>query len=416
MKSTTEDIHVLEQIFEQFYAVGITGMGGVTRLGYSAEEDEMHRIFREIAEREGFQTYTDEVGNTYAANEISNREYYLIGSHLDSVVDGGRYDGVAGIIAGLMILKWAKENQLNIPLRVVAFRCEESSNFGRCTIGSGLITKRIGKTEVECLESRDGKSFAEIFKERGFSMDPAKIANVKQYLELHIEQGKVLEEYGMSVGIVTDIAGPRRFNVHIHGEAEHSGATPMNMRSDALCAASEFILEVERIGKDESHRGSVATVGVINAKPNVLNVTPGEVTLGIDLRGIEDESLELMEKRMREAVTYISAKRHIPFFVEKTSAATPIKLDAGMQKKLVDCAERLRITYKIMPSGAGHDAMAFAEITKAAMVFIPCCKGVSHNRNEFTSLESIYDGARVIYEYLKREGETYDLSEKRESH
>ena len=160
----------------------------------------------------------------------------------------------------------------------------------------------------------------------------------------------------------------------------------------------------------------MATVGVIHAKPNVLNVTPGEVTLGIDLRGIEDESLELMEKRMREAVTYISAKRHIPFFVEKTSAATPIKLDAGMQKKLVDCAERLRITYKIMPSGAGHDAMAFAEITKAAMVFIPCCKGVSHNRNEFTSLESIYDGARVIYEYLKREGETYDLSEKRESH
>ncbi|MBR4074690.1 MAG: Zn-dependent hydrolase, partial [Firmicutes bacterium] len=110
MKSTTEDIRVLEHIFEEFYAVGITGMGGVTRLGYSPEEDEMHNIFREIAEAEGFETYVDEVGNTYAANEISNREYYLIGSHLDSVVDGGRYDGVAGIIAGLMVLKWAKEN------------------------------------------------------------------------------------------------------------------------------------------------------------------------------------------------------------------------------------------------------------------------------------------------------------------
>ena len=410
MKSTTEDIRVLEHIFEQFYAVGITGMGGVTRLGYSPEEDEMHNIFRTIAEAEGFETYVDEVGNTYAANEISNREYYLIGSHLDSVVDGGRYDGVAGIIAGLMVLKWAKENNLNIPLRVVAFRCEESSNFGRCTIGSGLITKRIGRDHVECLEARNGKGFGEVFKERGFSMDPPKISNVKQYLELHIEQGKVLEEYGMSVGIVTDIAGPRRFNVHIHGEAEHSGATPMNMRSDALCAAAEFVLEVERIGKDESHRGSVATVGVIHASPNVLNVTPGEVTLGIDLRGIEEESLELMEKRMREAVNYISAKRHIPFFVEKLSEATPIKLDEGMQRRLVDCAERLRITYKVMPSGAGHDAMAFAEITRAAMVFIPCAKGVSHNHNEFTSLDSIYDGARVIYEYLKREGETYDIN------
>lgn len=418
MKSTTQDLQILEDIFEQFYPVGATSLGGVTRLGYSPEEDEMHAIFRQIAEEEGFQTYVDEVGNTYAANEAgspsANCEYYLIGSHLDSVVDGGRYDGVAGIIAGLMVMKWLKEQSIQLPLRVVAFRCEESSNFGRCTIGSGLITKRIGKPQVECLIAKDGSSFAQIFKERGLSMDPKRIADVKQYLELHIEQGKVLEEYGMKVGIVTNIAGPRRFNVHIHGEAEHSGATPMNMRSDALCAAAEFILEVERIGKDESHRDSVATVGVIDARPNVLNVTPGEVTLGVDLRGIDDDSLELMEKRMREATRYISAKRHIPFFVEKTSAATPIELDRGMQKKLIECAERLRVTYKVMPSGAGHDAMAFAEITRAAMVFIPCCKGVSHNRGEFTSLESIYDGARVIYEYLKEEGKSYDSGEKRE--
>jgi len=419
VQSTTEDLQILENIFEQFYSVGVTGLGGVTRLGYSPEEDEMHAIFRRIAEKEGFETYVDQVGNTYATNEAAGRsysgEYYLIGSHLDSVVDGGRYDGVAGIIAGLMVMKWLKENGIRLPLRVVAFRCEESSNFGRCTIGSGLITKRIGKAQVECLTSKDGESFAEIFKERGLSMDPEKISNVKQYLELHIEQGKVLEEYGMKVGIVTNIAGPRRFNVHIHGEAEHSGATPMNMRSDALCAAAEFIIEVERIGKDESHRSSVATVGVINARPNVLNVTPGEVTLGVDLRGIDEDSLELMEKRMREATHYISAKRHIPFFVEKTSEAKPIGLDPEMQKRLVECAERLRITYKVMPSGAGHDAMAFAEITRAAMVFIPCCKGVSHNRGEFTSLESIYDGARVIYEYLKEEGKNYDLGEKRES-
>lgn len=413
MKSRTEDMAILEDIFGSFYEVGTTEMGGVTRLGYSAEEDEMHRIFREIAEAEGLKTYVDEVGNTYAASEISNRDYYLIGSHLDSVVDGGRYDGVAGIIAGLMVLRWAKENGLELPIRVVAFRCEESSNFGRCTIGSGLITKRIGRREVEGLEAQDGRAFGEIFRERGLSMDPAKIQNVKQYLELHIEQGKVLEEYGMKVGIVTDIAGPRRFSIHIHGAAEHSGATPMNMRSDALCAAAEFILEVERIGKDESHRKSVATVGVINALPNVLNVTPGEVTLGVDLRGIEEDSLNVMEKRMREAVQYISAKRNIPFFVEKTSTAQPIGLDEGMRKKLAECAERLRVTYKIMPSGAGHDAMAFAEITKAAMVFIPCCKGVSHNRGEFTSLESIYDGAQVIYEYLKGEGAAYDSGEKR---
>lgn len=414
MMSSTEDIRILEDIFGQFYEVGTTEMGGVTRLGYSPEEDEMHRIFQRIAEQEGLQVYVDEAGNTFAANEVSNREYYLIGSHLDSVVDGGRYDGVAGIIAGLMAMRWMKEQGVRLPLRIAAFRCEESSNFGRCTVGSGLITKRIGKSQVEMMESRDGRLFRDIFKEKGLSMDPPQIANVKQYLELHIEQGKVLEEYGMRVGIVTDIAGPRRFNIHIHGEAEHSGATPMNMRTDALCAASEFILEVERIGKDESHRLSVATVGVINALPNVLNVTPGQVTLGVDLRGVDSDSLDLMEKRMREATKYISSKRNISFFVEQTSGAEPIRLDEGMQKRLAECAERLRVTYKIMPSGAGHDAMAFAEITKAAMVFIPCCKGISHNRNEFTALDSICDGARVIFEYLKGESEAYDFNQKRQ--
>lgn len=398
-----DDIKLLEEIFSDFYEIGVTDYGGVTRLGYSKEEDQMHGIFENISEKMGFKTYVDEVGNTYVADEISNKEYYLIGSHLDSVVNGGRYDGVAGIIAGLMILNWAKKDGLNLPIRLVAFRCEESSNFGRCTIGSGLITKRIGKKELENQESKEGISLGDIFKKRGLSLDPSKITNVKQYIELHIEQGKVLEEYGMRVGIVSDIAGPRRFNIHIHGESEHSGATPMNMRTDALCAAAEFILEVERIGKDESHKKSVATVGVINVNPNVLNVTPGEVMLGVDLRGIDNNSLENMEQSMRDALKYISGKRKIIYFVEKTSSATPIKLNFDMQKKLAEYSERLHISHKVMPSGAGHDAMAFAEICDTAMVFIPCSRGISHNKNEFTSLESIYDGAMLIYEYLKGE-------------
>lgn len=405
MKSTTQDLQILEDIFEQFYPVGATSLGGVTRLGYSPEEDEMHAIFRQIAEEEGFQTYVDEVGNTYAANEAgspsANCEYYLIGSHLDSVVDGGRYDGVAGIIAGLMVMKWLKEQSIQLPLRVVAFRCEESSNFGRCTIGSGLITKRIGKPQVECLTAKDGSSFAQIFKERGLSMDPKRIADVKQYLELHIEQGKVLEESGTSVGIVQTIAGPRRFKLYLRGLAEHSGATPMALRSDAMCAAAELILEIERLGNKEAAYQTVATVGVVNNKPNVMNVIPGEVELGVDIRGIDRTSLDRIELEMKDAAKRICLRRNIEYLEEKLSEFPPVNMSGDVQMGLERAAQRLGISSRRMMSGAGHDAMAFPALCETGMVFIPCQKGISHNRAEFASLSSICDGARVIYEYLK---------------
>ncbi|CDI48987.1 Zn-dependent hydrolase [Clostridium tetani] len=405
MISTIEDMQYLENIFNKFYAIGTTDNGGVTRLGYSQDEDEMHNVFKLIGEEEGFQTYEDEVGNTYVLNNQESSEHYLIGSHLDSVINGGRYDGVAGVIAGLMILKWAKEDNVNIPIKVVAFRCEESSNFGMCTIGSGLITNKISKHDIENLVSQKGKTLKEIFEKKGYRLNPKKISNIKQYLELHIEQGKVLEEYGVRVGVVSDIAGPRRFNIYIQGEAEHSGATPMNMRYDALCAASELILEIEKIGKKQAIKKSVATVGVVNNSPNVLNVIPGEVKLGVDIRGIDKNSLNIMEEKIREIVENVSKKRNIEIFIEKISELLPVKMSPYMQERLTECCKKTQISYKILPSGAGHDAMVFPQICDTALIFIPCSKGISHNKNEFTSLESILDGTKVMYEYLK--GEIY---------
>ena len=403
MSSRREDVQYLEYIFSKFYDIGANSYGGVTRLGYTKIEDEMHEMFTALGEEEDLYTYIDEVGNTFVANDISDKEYYLIGSHLDSVVNGGRYDGVAGVIAGLLILNWAKNDNIDIPLRVGAFRCEESSNFGKCTIGSGLITGELTKEDIRGLESKTGRSIVDIFYTKGYNLSPKKIENIKQYLELHIEQGKVLDEYDIKVGIVSDIAGPRRFEICIHGEAEHSGATPMDMRSDALCAASEFILELERLGREEAYRKSVTTVGVLSNSPNVLNVIPGEVNLGIDIRGIDINSLDLIEGKMYKVINKISEKRNVKFFIQSTGRFDPVKMSSYMQKKIIECSERLRISHKLMPSGAGHDAMAFAGVCDTAMVFIPCYKGISHNKSEFSSLLSIYDGAKVIYEYLKGE-------------
>lgn len=407
MKHPVEDIEYAEYLFDRFYSIGSTENGGVTRLGYTETEDQMHKAFVELGEEKGYKSYTDEVGNTYlydeSCKEDEDGEYYLVASHLDSVVEGGRYDGVSGIIAGLLILNWAKQDGIRLPLHVGAMRCEESSNFGRSTIGSGLITKEVYKHDIGEAVNREGITLREVFKERGYHLEPKRIQGVKEYIELHIEQGKVLEEYEDAVGIVQTIAGPRRFLIHIKGNAEHSGATPMGMRTDALCAAAELILEVEEIGKSESIYQSVATVGTVKVAPNALNVIPGEVTLGVDMRGIDSGSLDRMETRLKSACKKICDKRKVKYYREKTSDIPPINMSAELQQKLLAAAKKLRIPHRSMISGAGHDAMSFANICESAMVFIPCAKGISHNKKEFTTIESIWDGSRVIYEHFKEE-------------
>lgn len=408
MKHTIEDITYAQSLFDRFYNIGAIDSGGVSRLGYSEVEDQMHRAFIEAGAQDGYSYTHDEVGNTYVGYGNMQHGYILIGSHLDSVIDGGRYDGVAGIIAGLMVLHWAKRTLPDINISVGAFRCEESSNFGRCTIGSGLITKEIYKRDVGELVGKDGRSLKDIFEERGYDLNPSKIPDVDKYLELHIEQGKILEEYGTQVGIVTTIAGPRRFSLHIIGNPEHSGATPMDMRHDALCAAAEIILEVENIGREEAVCQSVATVGVIEMNPNALNVIPGEVTLGVDMRGIDNASLERMELRLKNSAQSICRKRGLTFYREKTSSIPPMDMNQELGDELAKAAKRLGISYRMMPSGAGHDAMSFAPYCDTSMIFIPCEKGISHNKREFSTIESILDGAAVMYEYLK-ECEKHDF-------
>lgn len=311
---------------------------------------------------------------------------------------------MAGVMAGLLLLKRAKEAGLKLPIKVAAFRCEESSNFGCCTMGSGLVTGQLkeGPEKLSKLTGKDGSLLGDVFASRGLSLTPPRITGVKSYLELHIEQGKVLEETGTRVGVVSTIAGPRRWKLQFKGLAEHSGATPMSMRQDALCAACEIVLAVERIGQREAARcESVATVGVIQNVPNALNVVPGAAELGIDLRGSRMDSLDRMEQDTLKAAREICARRRIGLTESKLSELDPVSMDAGIQQRLMAAAERLGVSCRNMPSGAGHDAMAFAPLFPTGMVFIPCKKGISHNPLESATLESILDGADVLWEYLR---------------
>jgi N-carbamoyl-L-amino-acid hydrolase len=329
----------------------------------------------------------------------------LIGSHLDSVIDGGRYDGVSGVLAGILLMRRVKLEGKNIPIRTVAFRCEESSNFGICTLGSNFVTRGMAHTKIKGLKDKNGKSLEKIFEEKNYSLTPPKIKGVKGYLELHIEQGRVLESNNQQVGIVTNIAGHRRFRLHIRGKAEHSGATPMNIRKDALCAASELILAIENIGKSESIYNSVATVGVLNNVPNVLNVVPGEVELLVDVRGVDTNSLDRIEKEIYLVGKQICDTRSVSFYSEKFSELKPVSLTQSVQNKLEIASQKLKIASRKMISGAGHDAINFPFLCDTGMIFISCKDGVSHNKKEFTSIESIVDGVSVLYTYLCNEEE-----------
>ena len=395
------DIDVMKRWFDYLYSIGADETGGVTRLGYTKNEDVMHGAIRNFAREMGLKYSSDEVGNTYVYDE-NYSEYYLIGSHLDSVISGGRYDGVVGVLAGLLILKWIKDNNLNIPLKVVAFRCEESSSFGIATVGSGLITKKLQIEKMKKVKNTEGVSLYEALRFRGYNPECRKIEGVLNYFELHIEQGRILEDEGLKIGIINSIAAATRYWLTIDGRQDHSGATPMGMRQDALCAAGEIIIELENIAKRESVHSSVGTVGYLGNYPNAFNVVPGRVKMGLDIRGVEKDSIDRIDDEIVKFVDEVCKKRNLKYELDNISKAIPVKLDENLKNELSEVATKLGIEHKIMNSGAGHDAMKFWDIAPTGMVFIPCKDGVSHNKAEEIEYEDIILGSKIIFEELKQ--------------
>lgn len=397
-----EDLNILNEWFNTFSLIGQNKIGGVTRLAYSFDENKMHETLKNICEELCFHVKSDSVGNTFVSlKNNDSRKPYLIASHLDSVPNGGKYDGVLGVIGGILILKWIKDNNIDIPVKVCAFRCEESSAFGKATIGSGLITGKIKEKDLCNLKGVREESLYDILKSKGYLSDDYSIADLDGYLEIHIEQGRVLYDNKIKAGIVTAIAGSKRFKLEIHGRQDHSGATPMSMRKDALSAASEVILEIERLGIQESIHSTVATVGEIHETPNALNVVPGFVELGIDIRGIESSSISSLISQLKCSIKNIMDKRNLSYELIPTTLDEPVKLNSQVIDGLNKIADNLGINHIKMPSGAGHDAMEFADITKTGMVFIPCKDGISHNPNEQADLADLLNACTIIYEYLK---------------
>lgn len=393
----------IDYIMKEFYPIGdVEGLKGVNRLGYSEVEDQMHDKYIEMAEEFGLKTEIDDVGNSYVYMGDFDK-YHLIGSHLDSVIEGGRYDGVAGVAAGLAIMKVLVEDGKILPIKTVAFRCEESANLITPLIGSTLKTGYKSFDEIKDSKDRKGVYLEEIFNMKGYSNNPKVYTNeFIDYTELHIEQARVLEENENEIGIVNVIAGLIKVIGEVEGMAEHAGATPMNLRSDSLAAVAEIILEAERLAKAESPT-SVATVGYVENMPNSINVIPGLTKFSIDIRDIAEESMISLKDKILERAEEICEERGVKLSYKIANLTPPVDLSERMINRFDEIAKRDGYKYQIMPSGAGHDCMRMKYICDSALIFIPCKEGLSHNPEEYVSVGEMAKGAEIIMKYLLEE-------------
>ncbi|WP_460179045.1 M20 family metallo-hydrolase [Campylobacter concisus] len=405
------DAKGFERNFNAISEFGALKGGGLTRLAFSKEDLEARKFLINLIEKNGFKLKIDNVGNIYAIYDDGCKvgaKPVCVGSHIDSVPNGGFYDGTLGVMAGLEALTAIKEAGIKLkrPLWLINFSCEESSRFKTATIGSKIISGKLSQQRLHELKDEDGISLFEAMSAAGFkpqNLDEAilKENSLHAYLELHIEQGPVLERSAISVGVVSGIAAPIRFEITIQGKADHSGATPMNMRSDALLAASHIIIAANKFAKNK--KTAVATVGYAHAKPGVLNVVPGEARLGVDLRDIDKASLEELNLELRNFVGELSRELKFSYEIRELSSDEPVKLSEHAINLLEDEAKKLGIKTLTLPSGAGHDAMNLTKLANSVgMLFIPCVDGISHNTKEAINFKDAVSATKILTNALIR--------------
>ena len=400
-----------EANFNAISEFGALKGGGLTRLAFSKEDLEARKFLINLIEKNGFKLKIDNVGNIFAIYDDgceADAKPVCVGSHIDSVPNGGFYDGTLGVMAGLEALSSIKEAGIKLkrPLWLINFSCEESSRFKTATIGSKIISGKLSQQRLHELKDEDGISLFEAMSAAGFkpqNLDEAilKENSLHAYLELHIEQGPVLERSAISVGVVSGIAAPIRFEITIQGKADHSGATPMNMRSDALLAASHIIIAANKFAKNK--KTAVATVGYVHAKPGVLNVVPGEARLGVDLRDIDKASLDELNLELRNFVGELSRELKFSYEIRELSSDEPVKLSEHAINLLEDEAKKLGVKTLTLSSGAGHDAMNLIKLANSVgMLFIPCVDGISHNTKEAINFKDAVAATKILTNALIR--------------
>ncbi|MBB4825277.1 N-carbamoyl-L-amino-acid hydrolase [Sporosarcina luteola] len=387
---------------------------GINRLAYTEMERNARLYMIEQLELAGLMVRTDYAGNVIARREGTAPDLPVVatGSHIDSVYAAGEFDGTAGVLVALEIMRSLQDEEISTehPLEVIIFACEESSRFGASTLGSKAMTGRLDPAYTRSLTDKNGVTLMQAFEENGLDLEEVHLAKrfrdeIKAFVELHVEQGPVLEKQGVAVGIVSAIAAPIRFHVHVEGTADHSGTTPMDYRRDALLGAAEIALSVERAAIEELAHGTVGTVGVFAIQPGAMNVVPGLAEMDVDIRGTSLASRERVVKALEQALEDVKKARGLDIWMEEISSETPVEMDPAIVADLQAVCEQQNIKWITMPSGAGHDAMNMASLCPTSMIFVPSKNGLSHNPAEYTSLEGLMEGAEVLRAFLLKQAQ-----------
>lgn len=360
-------------------------------------------------EEAGLATSIDPAGNLVGRLEGPAGAALVFGSHLDTVRNAGRYDGALGVVLAISCLKaWVTAAQApDVPIEVVAFTDEEGVRFQSPLFGSRAMA---GGPDPASLQRRDadGTSLEEAMT--AFGLDPSQLRkaarpsrSISGYVEAHIEQGPVLEAAGTPIGVVTAIAGATRLEVAFKGRAGHAGTVPMERRQDALATAAEAILAVERICRDEFDN-VVGTVGQITAHPGSANVIPGAARLTIDFRSESDRDRYTAIDEVTREIERICSQRHVDVELRTTFEVNSTPLSKQLNARLIQSVRANGLPAHQLPSGAGHDAMAMARVTEAAMLFVRCRDGISHDSSEYVAPEDIAIAADVLLHFIRTFG------------
>jgi N-carbamoyl-L-amino-acid hydrolase len=389
----------LQQRIEKLAEYGKTTEGGVSRVAFSEEDIQSRQYILSLMNEAGFKIHTDEAGNLIGRVEGTNPSLPPIafGSHTDTVPHGGKYDGAAGVLGAIECVQVLAENSVKTrhPLEVIVFTDEEGGLIGSKAMIGNLSPKALA------VRSHSGKTVREGIKALGGDPDALEEAAKKQgdiaaFIELHVEQGSILDSKSIDIGVVEGIVGINWWDVAIEGSANHAGTTPMNKRKDALLAAAHLIIAVNQVVTGVPGR-QVGTVGRIRAEPGAPNVIPGEVVMSLELRDLSSEKIDSLFQEIVEKADVIAEKTGTRIsFSPIEATAVPSPTDPTIRKTIAEAAEELGLSYLFMPSGAGHDAQDMAKITSTGMIFVPSVGGVSHSPEEFTHAEDIANGTNVL--------------------
>ena len=378
--------------------IGATPKGGVRRVTLTPADREGRELFARWCREAGLELRVDAIGNMFARRNGAERDAppVVMGSHLDSQPNGGRFDGAYGMMAGLEVLRALNDAgvRTRAPLEVASWTNEEGSRFVPTLMGSGVFTGVYALPEILKNKDTEGITVGEALKSIGYAGE-ARPHQVGAYFEAHIEQGPVLEDTRTTIGVVQGALGQRWYDVAITGQDAHAGPTPMDLRKDALLAAAELTLEVNRIGNSfpDYARG---TVGHMQVKPNSRNVVPGEVRMTVDLRNARDATLLAMKKALTDAIDAIARKRRVSISTDEVVYFPPCEFAPELVGRVRAAAADLGLSHRDIVSGAAHDAVYLSRVAPTAMVFVPCEGGISHNEIENARPEDLAAGCDVL--------------------